>query len=326
MDNTRNLLQNESKGSPAFRTRFVLGLLASPKFFKRVTPLLQAYQGSGFQWLLRRSGLLTLLGLNPLESNLPNKHQKPFKATDPKSIPTNPVQLFLGCVNQTLDPQTLQSTQTLLQACGYHVVVSDQQGCCGALHAHHGQNLQSKMLAARNQKCFSEATPVVSVVTGCTAHLKNDSEFGGRVEDICAFLVERSALDNVHFAPLEGQALIHTPCSSGVLPHHQDHVKHCVEQIPNLRVSTLPTQGLCCGAAGTYWLDHPKKSRALAQQGVEQISAFYQENQTNKSHPKFLVTTNVGCALQWQSLLAEKKLPISVVHPVFLLAKQLQNA
>jgi len=247
------------------------------------------------------------------------------RSTKQTHFAENSVQLFLGCVNELLDAKTLAATQTLLAACGYAVHIPKKQKCCGALHAHHGLAHQADTLGNQNQNAFSTDRPLVSLVTGCTAHLRNDPTLGKQVEDICAFLVERSALEGVHFAPLNAHILIHTPCSSGILPHHQDHVKHCVEQIPGVTVSSLPTQGMCCGGAGTYFLDHPNKSKALGEKSLDSMLAFLRGNAQGKAHPQYLVTTNIGCALQWRKHLSRKKLPISVVHPLFLLAKQLQN-
>jgi glycolate oxidase iron-sulfur subunit len=81
-------------------------------------------------------------------------------------------------------------------------------------------------------------------------------------------------------------------------------------KIPGLKLVELAESDLCCGAAGSYNLTHPKMASDLAERKLKNISA---------TGARTVVAGNVGCALH---LAAEAKMrgdDLRIVHPVELL-------
>jgi glycolate oxidase iron-sulfur subunit len=110
--------------------------------------------------------------------------------------------------------------------------------------------------------------------------------------------------------------LVHEPCSHRNQLGGNTDVYRVLARIPGLRVAPLPDNALCCGAAGTYLLQHPQTARALLGDKLAHLARL---------QPKILVTTNPGCALHLAAGLREVGLSIEVCHPLELIARQLPS-
>ena len=91
------------------------------------------------------------------------------------------------------------ATARVLARNGWRVVVPRRQGCCGALHAHHGQLETARALGRETLLAFGDADVVLSTAAGCSAHLSElgdllgtdeASAFADRTRDVLAFLSE----------------------------------------------------------------------------------------------------------------------------------------
>ena len=67
---------------------------------------------------------------------------------------------------------------------------------------------------------------------------------------------------------------------------------------------------MCCGAAGTYNLQHPEMATSLADRKLLNIAS---------THVAICATGNVGCAMHIGSEAAANGMNVRVVHPVELL-------
>jgi glycolate oxidase iron-sulfur subunit len=88
-------------------------------------------------------------------------------------------------------------------------------------------------------------------------------------------------------------------------------------RIPGLTVLALPEQPRCCGAAGSYFIEHPAIADRLRAEKLEQVAA---------QHPDLLLTTNIGCRIHLGNGLRDGASKIPVLHPLALLSQQLENA
>jgi len=89
-----------------------------------------------------------------------------------------------------------------------------------------------------------------------------------------------------------------------------------IKRIPGAQLLTLPTQPKCCGAAGTYFLNHARTAQALADEFAAQIVAM---------RPDVVVSANGGCRAQLAQALHERGSVIAVLHPAELLAENLMG-
>ena len=89
-----------------------------------------------------------------------------------------------------------------------------------------------------------------------------------------------------------------------------------LKKIPGIELVELNGDSHCCGAAGDYMLRHPDTASMLRNPKLGSIA---------QSGASILVSTNAGCARHLAAGAAERGIEIEVMHPVVLLAKQIQG-
>jgi glycolate oxidase iron-sulfur subunit len=323
MDTARTRMEAQRQRSLSGRWLRAAGLamLASPARLKLLGLGLGLYRRLGLQRLISRLPGLPH-GLRRLNRLLP---ARPTAAAAPlHNVPETrgTVELFRGCIASLIDAHTLAAARRLLQQLGYRVNVPARQGCCGALHQHNGAPRTAGRLAESNRTAFGDGNnPILVTASGCAVQLLDYGTLYGeagvsqRVSDILHFLLahERTALQ---FSPLPQTVAVHIPCSHrNVLGQAQD-ILAILDWIPGLRPLPLNPHGGCCGAAGSYLLSQPEVADQLRDDMLEPLA---------RSDTRLLVTSNIGCSMHLQAGLREKGLDIEVVHPVVLLARQLQE-
>lgn len=319
IDAGRALLRQQRKPSPlqallrgALTRRWPRRLLALP---------LWLYQRSGLQFLLRKGRLLGRGRLARLESLLPRIDLPlplPLRAKDNNRAK---VALFTGCVGELADRTTLSDTLRVLARLGIAATVPQTQGCCGALHQHGGDVAGAQQLARQNQATLQQAETILSCASGCGATLLEYAEltgsegaaFSSRVQDVAAYLLANGA-GALPLKPLKARVALHTPCTQKHAMRQARATRQLLEKIPDLEIVSLDPQDRCCGAAGSYLLTQPAMADALLAHKLDAA---------RRLAPDYIVGGNVGCAMHLQAGLRRAGLKVPVLHPVNLLAQQL---
>ena len=142
-----------SSGQQALR-KLLFALLPYPGRLRALLTPLRLYAGTPLQGLVRRSGLLRLMGpqLEAIEGLLPPLAPEAFADRFPLVVPAQGprryrVGLVLGCVQRLFDPAVNQAAVAVLSANGIEVVIPPAQGCCGAMTHHQGELEQTQALA-----------------------------------------------------------------------------------------------------------------------------------------------------------------------------------
>ncbi len=244
-----------------------------------------------------------------------------WTAAQPNAHPRGRVALFRGCVASVHDRDTFAAGRRLLEALGYEVVETTGTHCCGALPRHAGDVAAAQIEATRTRDAL-QATGVEVVLvsaSGCFGDLRDQVLAGGatRVADIHAFLAGDSGLAALRFKPLAKRAALHLPCTQVNVVGEVAAIRALLARIPELGVLTLPEQPRCCGAAGSYFIEHPQIADRLRDEKLDQARALA---------PDLLLTTNIGCRLHLGNGLRERDAAIPVLHPLALLAQQLDNS
>lgn len=244
-----------------------------------------------------------------------------WTAAQPDAHPRGRVALFRGCVASVLDRDTFAAGQRLLEALGYEVVETTGTYCCGALPRHAGDVAAAQIEATRTRDALQATGAEVVLVSasGCFGDLRDQVLAGGapRVADINAFLAGDSGLAALRFKPLAKRAALHLPCTQVNVVGEVTAIRALLARIPELGVLTLPEQPRCCGAAGSYFIEHPQIADRLRDEKLDQARALA---------PDLLLTTNIGCRLHLGNGLRERDATIPVLHPLALLAQQLDNS
>jgi glycolate oxidase iron-sulfur subunit len=288
-------------------------------------------QWTGLDWLIETSGLTKLLPSslrnmkNMLPALKPHYGQLP-EVLEPEGKRRARVALFLGCVADSLYPDTNLNTARVLQLNGCEVWIPRNQGCCGALHYHAAEEPTARSFAAKNCEAFGTIDPeqfasvdaIITNAAGCGyqlkdyAHMMHDTpqaeaaaRLQSKVRDISEFLMELGPVKPRH--PLPIRATYHDACH---LRHAQQIYKQprsLLEMIPGLELIPLAESELCCGAAGSYNLTQPDMAARLGDRKAANIIA---------TGAKALFTGNVGCLMQITRHLKAAHPDIWCAHPV----------
>lgn len=228
------------------------------------------------------------------------------------------VGFFAGCVASELFGAVNAATLRVLARNGYEVVVPRDQTCCGALHAHAGDEEAAHGLARRNARAFLEAGVGFVIVNsaGCGAAMRDagdwlgaeGEDFAGRVRDVCEFLEEEGP--RPFTGRVDASVCYDDPCH---LVHGQrvrDAPRRLLERIPGLTLRPHDDPASCCGAAGIYNLTHGEMSRAILARKLRSLAA---------ADPDIVTTGNPGCLMQLRAGARAEGLRASIVHPIELL-------
>jgi len=239
----------------------------------------------------------------------------------PPSLRTSPVApahgtrlaLFPGCVGSVEDAAAQQAAVALLGAAGY-AVAGLPAFCCGALDAHGGEPRAAQRAMQRVREVWqsSGASGLVSVTPGCLRQLRAALP-NVPVNDPYALLAGQAA--RLRFRPLPWRVALHLPCTQLNVAHSDSDLLALLQCVPGLEVVPLP--GGCCGAAGSHLLEFPARAARLRAPGLAAIDALA---------PQAVLSSNIGCRLHLASGLAGRGSHVPTLHPLVLLAQQLEGS
>jgi glycolate oxidase iron-sulfur subunit len=317
----RSLLREQQTATKRFTSRLELFLLSRLPYWRFSGWAAYLYQRSGLRRLVRRIGGNRLAR----QDNLMPELEKPTRWRQhylPAGESYGRVGLFTGCISRLADQRALLAAIKVLNSTGLEVIVPKRQTCCGAMALDAGEPDEAQRLALINSRAFAglELEAMVTVASGCGAHLVEHGKQGpglpGKIWDICAYLSQHPRLRKLKLRPLKKRVAIHTPCTLENVLGTTDAPMEILRQIPEINLFPLPENGLCCGAAGRYLLQQPEIADGLRDDKLRALE---------QSRPQILLTSNTGCALHLAAGIREAGLEIEVMHPVELLARQLQS-
>ncbi len=314
--------------------RMIFALFPRPDRLRLLRWPLLAYQQSGLQTLLRKSGILGLLPkkFRAMETLMPalGRAESIPEITPAQGEKRKRVGLLLGCVQREFFPQVNAATARVLAAEGCEVVAPNEQPCCGALMVHAGEEEGALALARKTIDVFEHAKvdTIVTNAAGCGSNVKeyghllrddpNYAEraktFAAKCKDITEVLTELPA--RAARNPLRLRVAFHDSCH---LQHAQGvraQPRQLLANIPGLELNEIPENAICCGSAGIYNLVQPDAANALGDRKAELIAPLNAE---------VVATGNPGCLLQLQSSLDRLGCKTRVVHTIQLVDASIRD-
>ena len=233
------------------------------------------------------------------------------------------VALLTGCVASVLFGDVNTATARVLCAEGFEVVAPHGQGCCGALSVHGGRRDEGKAFARRTIEAFerTDADFFVTNAAGCGSNLKeygfllaDDPEWAERAERLAARVRDISEV----LAEIEPRAK-RKPLPLRVAFQDSCHLLHAqgisqeprtmLGAIPELVVTELPEQEICCGSAGIYNIVMPDAAAELGTRKAGHVA---------EAAPDAYASANPGCLVQVTTALRKLGRPTPAFHPIEL--------
>jgi glycolate oxidase iron-sulfur subunit len=306
----------------------IFALFPHPRRLRLVRGPLRAFQRSGLDTRLRRTGLLErlspqLAAMENLAPRLgrPDKLAEHLPATGTRRAV---VGLLTGCVQGAFFPGVNAATARVLQAEGCDVVVPKAQGCCGALSVHNGREDEGQAYARRLVDAFEDSgvTYVVVNAAGCGSTMKEYAElladdpvyadraraFAEKVRDVSEILTELGPVATRH--PLPMTVAYHDACHLAHAQGIRAQPRDLLRGIPGLQLREIAEPELCCGSAGIYNILNPEPARELGDRKAANIVATGAE---------VLVTANPGCLMQVTTAIERSGHPMGMAHTVEVL-------
>jgi len=225
------------------------------------------------------------------------------------------VAIFSGCVSRVTDAGVIAAARRLLEYLGWTVELPEEQACCGAMHLHEGFAEDAQALIQRNRRVFSDpqVEAVLTVASGCGAHLAEHGQLGPPVRDVGAFLADADWPAELLEAMPALTVALHQPCSLRNVMREAAGVTRLLARFEGLSVVSMGTGG-CCGGAGMQLVDEPEMAASL---GAAQLASL------ETASADVLLTSSTGCALSLAAAVERAGLSLPVRHPVEFIAQQL---
>ncbi len=285
------------------------------------------YQRSGLQRLVRKSGVLGLLGndLEKKEQLLPGMAKIPFRSQVPQLISSSNPQMrvayYTGCVTNYVFPETGHAVLKILKSHSLDVVIP-QQWCCGIPALASGDEESAVQLAKKNIKVFQDAD-VDYIITDCAscgsmlqeyADLVGTREahtFARKVVDLSQFLA-----DVIDFKPgdkeIVCQVTYHDPCHLNRGQGVSEAPRKLINALPGVTFREMKEPDRCCGAAGSFNLTYYDLANKVGHRKACNIK---------DSGAQIVATECPSCIMQIGHLLELEQIPVEVIHLAELISK-----
>lgn len=301
----------------------IFALFPYPRRLRLLRGPLRAYQASGLQRLVARSGLLPRLAptLATLESLAPRLRRvpRPPRRVQARGPRRAVVGLLTGCVQGAFFPGVNSATVRVLAAEGCDVVIPPAQGCCGALSVHNGREAEAQGFARKLIDRFERAgVEYVAVnAAGCGSSMKEYAEllrddpryaaraagFAAKVRDLSEILFELGPVARRHPLPLT--VAYHDACHLAHAQGVRAQPRALLRGIPGLKVREIADPEICCGSAGVWNILNPGPAAELGDRKAGHVLATGAE---------LLVTANPGCLMQVASAVRRRGGEIALAH------------
>ncbi len=323
-DYARQHIEKASTRAPSdrFKRNLLRKILPYPKRLRLA--LLGAKAVRPFRRIFARSRFKTVaatLDLAPARTARRGEFAEPQTVKTKKKPRRGRVVLLQGCAQRVLRPSINDSTVRFLNHLGYDVILSEGEGCCGALPLHMGKEAEAMALAKHNigvwhaQRENGPLDAIIINTSGCGTVVKDyghlfahDPAYAAKakfVSSIAKDVAEFAALQKI-YAPVgwsDIRVAYHSACS---LQHGQrlhDQPRQLLRNA-GFTVLEIPEGHICCGSAGTYNILQSGLAGELRARKLAAIA---------RVKPDCVAAGNIGCITQLSGG------PVPVVHTVELL-------
>ncbi len=196
--------------------------------------------------------------------------------------------LFATCIADTMFPQAVRATVTVLERLGHEVVVPGEQTCCGQMHMNAGYRREAVPLAEKFLATFGHFDAVVSPSSSCVGAIRElygqllglEHPVLERTMELSELLVHRLGVEDVG-ASYPHRVTYHPTCHSLRVTRIGDAPLRLLRRVRGLELRELPDATECCGFGGTFAIKNAEtssailadKCRAIASTGAEVCTA-----------------------------------------------------
>jgi len=281
----------------------------------------------GLGSLLSRAGALTQeTGLFP--SDYPAPAEKPFTEIRQGVIPAegkrrSRVAYYVGCGTNTFHPDTAEDVIRVLSRNGIELVIPQGLVCCGTIALVEGDLETAAEMARKNIEILA-SLEVDAIITDCTScgrslktknlklFLENDPMLLKAIALSEKVWEATDYLNSIGLASAPSsfpeKFTYHIPCHRAWKPAIKDAPRLLLAKIPGAKLVEMEYPERCCGAGGTFFINHKELSSQIRAAKMEDIAA---------TGAQIVISQCPSCRSFLAAGLKDKKF----MHPLSLLAR-----
>ena len=236
------------------------------------------------------------------------------------------INIFVPCFIDQLFPQTAINMVKILKQFKCDVHYNPSQTCCGQAAYNAGFGKEAKMVAEKFLQDFDEKTYIVAPSASCVTFVRNyyqnvlkeNSEaqkkakkIGAKIYEFSDFLVNILKIKHLK-AQFQATATYHDSCSALRECKIKSAPRYLLQQVKGLKLEESPNCEVCCGFGGTFSVQYPPLSAAMAHEKIEQI----QKHTT----AEYIVSTDWSCLMHLDAYIQKNNLPLKTIHLIDVLA------
>jgi L-lactate dehydrogenase complex protein LldF len=239
--------------------------------------------------------------------------------------------LYAGCLLNYIYPETGRAMVQVLEHLGYHIVNPLEQACCGAPARYSGDKETALILAKKNVEALAKTKgPIVYGCPTCGMYLlrvfpemlaqegykESAEEIASRTIDFASFVMryEYEAFRNLG-PNLSEKITYHESCHLRQNLKGADWTRKLLDGISGIELTEMKDPEACCGFGGSFTLEFPNISDAIARRKAEDI------RDTNAS---CVVCDCLACKYQINRSLQKLNRPVQALHIAELLKKAIK--
>ncbi len=189
------------------------------------------------------------------------------------------IAVFSTCLADTLFPDVVKATVTVLERLGHDVDLPAAQTCCGQMHVNTGYQREAAPLVEHFTDVFAPYDAVVAPSGSCTGCVRHQhagvaerygppglaaraAEVAAKTYELSELLVDVLGVEDVG-AAYPHRVTYHPTCHSLRMLHVGDRPLRLLRHVRGLELVELPDAEQCCGFGGTFALKNAATSTAM---------------------------------------------------------------
>lgn len=235
------------------------------------------------------------------------------------------VSLFIPCFVDVCFPQVGISVVQILERLGHDVAFAESLTCCGQPPFNAGFWDEARSMAARVVDRLADAEAVVVPSGSCTATIRNfypelfaGTRLEASVRDLASktfefsdFLVNRLDVTDLG-ARFPARVTYHDGCHNLRELGRKTEPRTLLSHVRELELIEMSEAETCCGFGGTFAINFPMISTAMAEVKCESAG---------DTGAQYIVSTDSSCLMQIQGLLDRQRSPVRTIHLAEILAR-----
>ena len=229
------------------------------------------------------------------------------------------VDIFIPCFVDQLYPATAFNMVKVLERAGCTVNYNQKQTCCGQPAFNAGFVKDAAAVAQYFQDTFCDAEHIVSPSASCTGFINNYQPSILKVDgkkklatarEFSQFLV--NDLEQTNFnAVFAHKVTYHDSCSGLRECGIKKEPRLLLQNVEGLELVEMHDNETCCGFGGTFAMKFASISVAMAEQKIQNAM---------DSGAEYIVSTDLSCLMQIQSVIDKQGLQMKTIHLADVLA------